>query len=116
MRETTPEQMSIFDLLPGVEKPKDFFLPDSFSGVKNGVKTEAGAAYENVRYLGESKGKDVLYTIYVRRYPRPGDEGERWIVSVPTIEFTFGYNSLEKLLSDWDLDKEALLRDMDIER
>lgn len=108
MRETAPEQMSIFDLLPGEEKPKDFFLPDSFLGTKKIAKGEPGKAFEKVRYLGESGLPDTLYTIYIRKHTESSDGKERYIVSVPTIEFTFGYNSLEKLLSEWDVKAEEL--------
>lgn len=108
MREPVPEQMSIFDMLPGEEKPKDFFLPDSFLGTKKIAKGEPGMAFEKVKYLGESRLPEATYTIYVRRHTEGAEGRERYIVSVPTIEFTFGYNSLEKLLSDWDIKKEDL--------
>ncbi|MCQ2538153.1 MAG: hypothetical protein MJ124_07125 [Lachnospiraceae bacterium] len=108
MREKAPEQMSIFDLLPGEEKPKDFFLPDSFLGTKKIAKGEPGVAFEKVKYLGESGLPDAVYTIYIRKHTMGADGRERFIVSVPTIEFTFGYNSLEKLLADWDIKAEDI--------
>ncbi|MCR5823742.1 MAG: hypothetical protein K6G60_04850 [Lachnospiraceae bacterium] len=43
-----------------------------------------------------------MYTIYVRK--SIGSNGERYIVSVPAINFDFGYNSTEKLLKDWEIE------------
>ncbi len=102
MREKTPEQLSIFDLLPDLEKPEEFYIPDSFKGFKKGVEHK-GTAFEKVRYIGDGAIPDNLYTIYVRKCVRAS--GESYIVSVPTIDFDFGYNSKEKLLSEWDLGK-----------
>ena len=101
MREKNPEQISIFDLLPDLEKPEDFFMPDSFSGFKKGVEHK-GKAYEKAVYKGSKEIPNNMYTIYVRR--SEGPSGERFIVSVPAINFDFGYNSAEKLLEDWDID------------
>ncbi len=103
MREKGPEQLSIFDVLPDVTKPEDFFIPDSFKGFKKGIDHK-GKAYERARYKGESGLPDAVYTIYVRK--SVSGNGERYIVTVPSIDFDFGYNSLEKLLKDWDIEME----------
>ncbi len=103
MREKTPEQLSIFDILPDVKKPEDFLIPDSFTGFKKGVEHK-GKAYEKARYIGEGALPNNTYTIYVRR--SVCGNGERYIVSVPSIDFDFGYNSLENMLSEWNLGEE----------
>ncbi len=101
MREKTPEQISIFDILPDLKKPEDFFMPDSFTGFKKGVQHK-GTAYERARYRGNEEIPNNMYTIYVRK--SIGSNGERYIVSVPAIKFDFGYNNPEKLLEDWEIE------------
>ncbi len=101
MREKTPEQISIFDILPNIEKPEDFFIPDTFTGFKKGVQHK-GTAYEKARYKGNDEIPNNIYTIYVRKAACAS--GERYIVSVPAINFDFGYNSLEKMLEEWELE------------
>jgi hypothetical protein len=100
MREKTPEQLSIFDLMPELEKPEEFYMPDSFKGFKKGVEHK-GKAFEKARYIGDGEIANNLFTIYVRK--ATGPSGERYIVSVPAIDFDFGYNSMEKMLSEWEL-------------
>ena len=106
MREKKPEQLSIFDVMTDLEKPKDFYLPDSFKSSKRGIEPGA-TAFEKVMYTGAGEIKNNLYTIYVRR-ESCGENKNRFIVSVPAIDFNFGYNSLEKLLAEWNLKKEDL--------
>jgi hypothetical protein len=101
MREKNPEQLSIFDILPDMEKPEEFYMPDSFKGFKKGVDHK-GQAYEKARYIGNEEIPNNVYTIYVRR--SVSSCGERYIVSVPAIDFDFGYNSLDKLLADWEIE------------
>ena len=101
MREKMPEQLSIFDILPDMEKPEDFFIPDSFKGFKKGVDHK-GKPYEKARYKGNEDIPNKIFTIYVRKYV--SSAGEKYIVSVPSINFDFGYNSMEKLLEDWELE------------
>ena len=106
MREKAPEQLSIFDLMPELKKPEEFYIPDSFKGFKKGVEHK-GKAFEKVRYIGKGDIADDEFTIYVRK--ASGPSGERYIVSVPSIDFSFGYNSLDKMLSEWEIDKNDML-------
>lgn len=105
MREQMPEQLSIFDILTDLKKPEAFYMPDSFNTKIRGTEGKADA-FENVRYIGVEDIPDKMYTVYIRKVVK--ESGTKYLVSVPNIEFTFGYNTLEKLLSEWDINKNDL--------
>ena len=110
MIEKKPEQLSIFDFFNTEEKPEAFYRPDSFESDKKELKNAAAVGFEKIRYIGEAAMEDQLYTVYVRRLVNEKTLSERYIVSVSDIDFAFGYNSLEKLLMDWNIDKDELKR------
>ncbi len=108
MREKKPEQLSIFDFFESVEKPESFYRPDSFATDKKEMQNAEAFGFEKVKYKGEAEIADQLYTVYVRRLFDEKSGRERFILSVSDIDFSFGYNSLERLLTDWELDLEEL--------
>ncbi len=108
MREKKPEQLSIFDLFDTEEKPESFYRPDSFQSEKKELLHTEAVGFEKVRYKGEAEIEDQLYTVYVRRLADGKGDKVRYILSVSDIDFSFGYNSLDRLLMDWELDSEEL--------
>ncbi len=97
-----PEQLSIFDVLDDVEKPEEFIMPDSFQS----RKAEKKVTIEHVSYTGSGEGLDDKYTIRVFRY-----KDGRYVVSVSSAGYTFGYNSLEHLLNDWAISAETVKKE-----